>query len=89
MSKNTLRTRIAATALAVVAIGCASAVVGQTISPATEGYDPFRQITTQILSSNLMIVLDQSGSLTFPMSFDNTYPGWASGTAYDPGEIVN
>jgi hypothetical protein len=38
---------------------------GQTIDPTTEGLDPSRQITTQILKTNLLIVLDRSGSLTF------------------------
>jgi cell division septation protein DedD len=68
-------------AVALVVLAAASPAGGQTITPSTEGFDPFRQITTQILPSNLMIVFDSSGSMTFPMTFD--YQGSGAVDSYD------
>ena len=43
---------------------------------AQEGYDPMRQISSQIVHPNLLIVMDRSGSLSFAASFDSNYDDW-------------
>ena len=49
----------------------------QTIDPSKEGYDPMRQITSQFLPPNMMIVLDQSGSLGFTVSYDDDWDSYS------------
>jgi hypothetical protein len=41
----------------------AVAGLAQTLDPASEGYDPMRQISTQFVRPNMLIVLDVSGSM--------------------------
>ena len=46
--------------------------LAQTIDVSNEGYDPMRQITAQQMHPNVLLVLDRSGSLGFPIEFANT-----------------
>ncbi len=55
----------------VCAVVCPS-VGAATINPAQEGYDLMRQITTQQVHPAVLIVLDRSGSLTFPAAASPT-----------------
>ncbi len=50
---------------ALVAAALPAPLAGQT---PTEGYDPMRQITAQLVKANLLIVLDTSGSMAWDMA---------------------
>ena len=69
---------------ALAALLLVAAAGAQTIDPKREGYDVMRQITTQFLAPNMMIVLDSSGSLSFPVIFDDTSDDWLTDTSSNP-----
>ena len=74
-----------ALALALAALVAAAApapLAGQS----TEGYDPMRQITAQLVKANLLIVLDTSGSMAWDMP-GNTLGDGDSLTKYDGADI--
>jgi hypothetical protein len=54
-----------ALALALLVAGVAAAQVVDPLNTATEGYDPMRQISTQFLRPNVLLVFDVSGSMAW------------------------
>lgn len=72
---HSTRSRRVLFVVAALAVAMAGVAGAQTINPANEGYDPMRQITSQFLPPNMMIVLDQSGSLGFTVSYTR-YDDW-------------
>src|SRR5664279_830966 len=59
-----LRKASAVLLLAVMAFGGAGSVQAVTL---TEGFDPLRQITAQLLRANLLILQDLSGSMAWDL----------------------
>jgi hypothetical protein len=60
------------------AIGAALLAVAFLVGPslrAQEGWDPFKQATSQIVHPNILIVMDRSGSLSFATQFTQ-YDQW-------------
>ncbi len=65
MSEGTFLRRARLAAPLAAALILAHAAGAQTIDPANEGYDPMRQISTQFVRPNILLVFDVSGSMAW------------------------
>lgn len=79
MSTKSLLSTLVVALTVLLAAGAALAQLTDPIDTEYEGYDIMRQITIQQLPPNMMIVLDQSGSLSASVDMDGGSPdGWGS-----------
>jgi hypothetical protein len=65
MNRDTFFRPLRAAALAIAGAFLALPAAAQTIDPANEGYDPMRQISTQFVRPNILLVFDVSGSMSW------------------------